>query len=124
MFPIPTDYTIFRQEGDSVTLRHSASTPAEPRLIIIDRHMATYDAKNGRWSVPSYRVRVIRGLVDGDGAPRSERLLVDATFRTPIGAESLFTSELLPDFITVVDSEGFGDAVISQTLPGCCPDEP
>lgn len=123
MFELPTGYTLFSQSGDSVTYRHSASTPAEPRLIIIDRKLATFDQKTSTWSVPSYRVRVIRGLVDGDGAPRAERLLMDATFRTPIGAEEAFTTQVFPDVLSLFEATGFAQSVIAQDLPMCCPSE-
>lgn len=120
MLNLPAGYAVhgISNNGNTLTaIKTATSTAAQPQLLVIDRSEATYNQGQKKFSVPTYRVRVIRGQVDVDGNPVPERLLVDATFRTPIGSDSEH-AELHTDFVAMVNQTGFvADALGDHFFP-------
>lgn len=116
---LPDGYTIFgtSNNGSTLTAVREGSTAAKPLLLIIDRNGAVYNATTARYSVPSFRVRVIRGTVDPDGAPKPERLLVDCNFRTPVGSSDE-VGAILGDLISMISQPDFEEeGVVNQFFP-------
>lgn len=118
MLQLPLGYTIYGYSNNGNTLtavKAAESTAAKPVIMVIDRSAPTYNQSTQKFSVPAYRVRVIRGVVDADGKPVVERLLVDANFRTPVGTDSEH-GNLLTDFLAFVSqtdfaADGLGDHI-------------
>lgn len=123
MLNLPTGYVVhgYSNNGNTLTaVKQATSTAAKPILLVIDRSEATYNQGTGKFSVPVYRVRFIRGVLDSDGKPVPERLLVDANYRTPIGTDSEH-AELHADFTSFIGQNDFvSDGLGTQLLP----DEP
>lgn len=120
MLNLPTGYAVhgYSNNGNTLTaIKTATSTAAKPILLVIDRSEAVYNQAQKKFSVPTYRVRVIRGVVDIDGNPVQERLLVDATFRTPVGTDAEH-AELHADFVSMVTQAGFvADALGDHFFP-------
>lgn len=116
---LPSGYTIFGQSnnGQTLTAIRDGHTAGKPLLFIIDRTEAKYNAQLQKYSVPAYRVRVIRGTVNSDGAPQGERLLADLTIRVPVGSSDEL-GVLLGDLNAFIGQTDFGtDAVVKQLFP-------
>lgn len=124
MWKLPLGYTVYRtaNNGNQLTAIKSDSTSAKPKLIIIDRTDAAYNAATGSYSVPELRVRVLYGTVDTDGNPRPERLLSDCSFRTPVGSEGDHAT-WFADFQALVSDEDFLESgIVQHMFPTCCDD--
>jgi hypothetical protein len=120
-FTVPATWSKFSTSGDgqSETYTRPGHTVKEPRLAIISRTIATFDAARGTWSVPGYRVRVFDGVLNSDGQPDPTRTLVDATFRSSLNSDGASRGdEVVSDFLLIVDQADFvGAAFGSQEFP-------
>lgn len=119
MFKLPNGYSIFgySNNGNTMTAIKDGSTAAKPMLILIDRTPSVYNAARGTFSVPVYRVRVNYGTVDVDGNPKPERLLVDASFRTPVGTDGDHQA-WFADLLDLISEEDFlSDGIEQHKLP-------
>lgn len=125
MWKLPLGYTVYKiaNNGNQVTAQKGTSTPSKVKMIIIDRVDPIYNQATQSYSVPEYRVRVLFGTVDAQGAPRPERLLADLNFRTPIGSSD-DQAEWFGDVAAVIGAEDFLSTGIQQhNLPTCCTEE-
>lgn len=118
-FAIPTGFTLYgsSNNGDTATYYNDASTASEPYFLQIDRKRAMFDQRTERWSVPQYRLRLFRGLVDTNGTPRPERCAVDLTIRTPVGGEAQLDASLAV-LNTVLADLNFVTSVKELKMPG------
>lgn len=116
-FQLPDGYTIYgvSNNGNTLTAVRDGHTATKPLLMIIDRTEAKYNAQSAEYSVPAYRVRIIRGQLDSEGQPMAGRLLVDANFRHPLGSESEI-SNIVADLNTFISQEDFGTQGVEQHL--------
>lgn len=116
---LPDGYSIFAtsNNGQTLTAVRDGHSAGKPLLFIIDRTEAKYNANTQKYSVPVYRVRVIRGTVDQDGKPQGERLLADCSFRVPVGSADEVSDLIqdLNDFITQTQFQEEG--VINHFFP-------
>lgn len=118
MLQLPAGYTIYGESNNGNTLtavKTAENTAAKPVIMIIDRSEPTWNSSRETFSVPTYRVRVMRGTIDADGKPKPERLMVDANFRTPVGSDDEH-GVLLTDFLAIVNhvdfqADGMGDRI-------------
>lgn len=118
MLQLPAGYTIFGTSNNGNTLtavKAAESTAAKPVLMVIDRTAPSYNQATGKFSVPVYRVRVIRGVLDADGNPKIERLMIDANIRTPVGTDAEHGT-LLADFLAFVDQVDFVAGAVGDHL--------
>lgn len=121
MSKLPSSYTVFgtANNGNQLTAIRSNSSTAKPRLLILDRSDAVYNAKTQTYSVPDLRLRLLVGTVDSDGNPKPERLLVDVNFRTPIGSETDH-AEWFNDLKGILADPDFLAEVIQKHMFPCC----
>lgn len=102
--------------ANQTTFTLPGHTVAEPHLAIFDRKVPV--VQNGNTSVPWYRIRVIRGVLDADGNPITTRVTVDCTIRWPLQAASADVVEdigILAD--ALADANLPNDIVDEQLLP-------
>lgn len=121
MIEIPAGFTYYgsANNGNQVTLRATSSTAAKPFLILLDRKDPVWNPTSKEYSVPEARVRVLVGTVDSDGNPKAQRLLVDASFRTPIGSDADQASWLAAFKAVINDANFLSSFVQGHELP-CC----
>lgn len=117
---LPAGYTLQSMEKDSVSFTIDAThTVLQPHLVIIDRRIPSYNAGNQAFSQPTYRLRVIRGNVDVDNLPISQRTMCDLEFRWIAGQAS---ADLIVSLTTPLNAvlalSGFAaDVFDKQSLP-------
>lgn len=119
---IPSNYVVFgaSNNGNQVTYRRSDSSAEKPKLLILDRKESVYDASKQKYSVPELRVRVLSGVVNSDNQPVPERLLIDASFRLPVGSAS-DQAQLFADFTALLNDPDFWDELaVGHLFPTCC----
>lgn len=120
-FTVPVTWRVHAQSGDgqSVTYTRPGHTVKEPRLAIVSRTVAAFDAKRETWSVPVYRVRVFDGVLNGSGFPDPTKTLVDATFRASMNSDgSARGDEVTADFLLIINQADFvPSAFSSQEFP-------
>lgn len=116
MHQLATGWKIFSQTADSVTVARPGHTVSEPRLAIFDRKVPV-SGPNG-FSVPTYRVRLIDGHVDVDGAPIKEKSLVEVVVRNPLSADATaVTASIAAVAAMLANPEFVNDAVVDQMMP-------
>lgn len=116
MHTLPIGWYIFSQTADSVTVARPGHTVSEPRLAIFDRKVPV-QGPNG-FSVPTYRVRLIDGHVDAEGAPIKEKSLVEVTIRNPLSVNGTSVTASIAAVATMLaDAEFVNDAVVDQMMP-------
>lgn len=119
-FQVPADWKFqsSANNGNSVTYTLPGHTTAQPKIAVFSRVIPTYSAKTG-WSVPSYRVRVIEGVLDADGNPVETRTTVDATFRCSMkNSGQAKGQDVVDQFKLVVNATGFAESVyVEQSFP-------
>lgn len=118
-FKVPADW-VFQSSannGNSVTYALPGHTTQQPKIAVFSRVIPSYSAKTG-WSVPSYRVRVIEGVVDADGNPIETRTTVDATFRCSMSGGATKAQDVVDNFKLIVSANGFASGVfVEQSFP-------
>lgn len=117
MHTLPVGWSEFGRDGsDSVTFLRPGHTVAEPCLAIFNRK--TPVANGSGFSVPSYRIRLIDGHVDGEGAPIKERTILDLTIRHPVNASAVKASASIAALATMLaDAELVDDATTDYMFP-------
>lgn len=122
---IPSSYALYGQNGNGneFVFRKDDSSTSAPHLLILNRSEPVWNAKLGRFTVSSLRVRVIRGVVDLEGNPIQTRVIFDGAFNFPPGHESE-VDPLLTDVKEIINSLDFADVVKTLVIPTCCVDEP
>lgn len=118
-FQVPADW-VFQSSannGNSVTYTLPGHTTQEPKIAVFSRVIPSYSAKTG-WTVPSYRVRVIEGVLDADGNPVETRTTVDATFRSSMSGGQTKGQSVVDNFKLIVGADGFASSVfVEQSFP-------
>lgn len=116
MYEAPAGSVFFGDAPDQSTFVLSGHSVSAPYLLIFDRKVPQ---SNGTGvTTPSYRVRIIRQMVDGESALLEPRAVVDATIRWPIGGDVSVVKAmvaLLGDIFS--DSDFQDDAIDTQILP-------
>jgi len=104
--------------GNTVTYALPGHTTEKPKLCVISRTIPVYNPKSG-WSIPSYRVRVIHGIVDVDGKPVETRTSADVTFRHSMASGGAAEGDaVVTEFASVISADGFAAAVFAgQQFP-------
>lgn len=117
MHILPVGWSEYGRNGpNSVTFLRPGHTVQEPRLAIVDRKPAV--ANGNGFSVPSYRVRLIDGHLDADGAPLKERSIVDLTIRQPVNATTAPITASIAALATMVGGAEFvNDATVDLMFP-------
>lgn len=120
-FNVPATWRFYgaSSDGSQVTYTRPGHTVQEPRLAIIDRKTAVFDANRQKWSVPEYRVRVIDGVLDKDGNPDPTRTLADLTCRSSLSSNGgARGDEVTADLLLIIDQVDFSEAAfVSQGFP-------
>lgn len=114
-FTLPSGWTFqsSSNNGNQVTYTLPGHTVQAPRLAIFSRVIPTYDQKVG-WSVPSYRVRVIHGVVDADGVPVETRTSYDATIRWSMSGNGASEGdEATTEMVAILGATGFAETVFA-----------
>lgn len=112
-YVLPAGWKFYGSKENQTTFTGPGHTVTAPYLAIFDR---VVPQNNG--SVPRYRVRIIRGLVDGEGQPLPVRPLIDTWVRWPASA----TPEVIEGMMDVMgifmsSPEFQNDVVVEQLLP-------
>lgn len=104
--------------GNTVTYTLPGHTTQKPKLAVFSRVVPTYNAKSG-WSIPSYRVRVIHGIVDADGNPVETRTTFDATYRWSMTTGGAAEGDAVNDeAVAIISATGFAESVFAgQQFP-------
>lgn len=120
-FQVPATWRLFgaSSDGSQQTYTRPGHTVQEPRLAIIDRTVAVFDGNRGKWSVPTYRVRVADGVLDADGNPDPTRTLLDMTCRSSLSSNGAARGdEVTADLLLIVDQTDFANAAfVTQEFP-------
>lgn len=120
-FVVPSTWKFHSSQGNgnSVTFTRPGHTVQAPRLAIVSRVTPVYDPKLGRWSVPSYRVRVFDGVVDAVGNPDPTKTLVDLTCRSSVAnGGAARGDEVTADLLVIINQSDFAGAAFgSQDFP-------
>lgn len=104
-------------DGNQITLIRPGNTVAEPRVCLISRTVPVFNVKSQTWSVPTYRVRVMDGVLDADGNPDPTRTLADVTFRCSVSSNGASRGdEVLADLTTLLNTPGFADAAFKDLV--------
>lgn len=117
-FAIPAAWEEDGSTGSSqivyvVTPDHTSS---ENYQVLFDRKVPVYS--NGSWSMPTYRIRIRRTFVDGDGAPIAGVGLVDCQMRWPTEATAADVKAMVTLLGTISgDANLAADVVDLQRLP-------
>lgn len=114
---LPVGWSEYGRDGNnSVTFLRPGHTVTEPRLLIINRKTPVVSGTS--FSVPTYRVRMIDGHVDGDGNPLRERTILDLTIRHPVNASTATASTSIAALATMLaDAEFVDDALTDFMFP-------
>lgn len=120
MYTVPATWKFHgsSNNGNTVQFVRPGHTAAAPRLAIFKRTIPTY--QNGRWSRPSYDVKIVSGVLDTDGNPVAQRINVGTdgvTWPMAGAAVSAAVAEAISDFTTVISQADFALAVQSQSFP-------
>lgn len=115
-YVVPVGWKFNGAQADQTTFTLPGHTVAQPRLAIFDRKVPSFNG-NGS-AIPSYRVRIIRGVVDADGEPVPTRVTADITIRWPLEAASAdVQSDIAAIAATLSDVDFQSDVVDEQLLP-------
>lgn len=114
---VPTvDMKLFSSKEDQTTFTLTGHTVKRPYLAIFDRKVPVVNG-NGT-SVPWYRIRIIRGVLDSAGDPIQTRVTCDVTIRWPLealSADAIADIAKLGSLLSNVDLQS--DIVDEQLLP-------
>lgn len=114
-FAIPVGWKFYgANSGNQTTFTLPGHTVAEPHLAIFDRKVPV--VQNGQSTVPSYRVRIIRGVADPDGILLSTRITCDLTIRWPLQATPADIMADMASLAAVVGDADFQDDVANELL--------
>lgn len=121
-FPVPSGWKFqsSANNGNSVTYTRPGHTTVAPRLAIFSRVIPSYDVKADSWSTPSYRIRLIDGVLTPAGKPAGTRVSFDGTFRYPMDAAGVEASgnSITADLKALISATGFaGSVFVSQDFP-------
>lgn len=120
-FTVPSTWKFHstQSNGNSVTFTRPGHTVQQPRLAIISRVAPLFDNKRQEWSTPSYRVRVLDGILDAEGNPDPTKTLVDATFRCSVDSNGAAQkASVLGDFLLILDQADAAASIFeSQDFP-------
>lgn len=117
---LPASFTLFgvSNNGNTITYLRAGHTTRTPRLAIFKRTVPVY--LNGRWSNPSYDVKIVSGVLDADGAPVPVKIQIGTDgIRWPmvgVDVNSTFASALA-DFAAIMSEVGMDQTILSQVFP-------
>lgn len=115
-YVLPVGWKFYGSKENQTTFTGPGHTVAAPYLAIFDRVVPQNNGSNS--VIPRYRVRVIRGLVDGEGNPLSVRPLIDCWIRWPGFAPSATVMDMMAVMGIFMSSAAFqDDVVVEQLLP-------
>lgn len=115
-YKLPEGYTFYGSAPDQTTFVRTGHTSAEPNLAIFDRKVSTL--VGGQLTVPSYRARIIRGILDATGSPVTTRVTADLTIRWPAGTDVAVVKDVMARLGEILsDSDFQDDAASDQLLP-------
>lgn len=105
---LPANYSVYgtSANGDQLILQRSDASSLEPRYMTIDRKQASYNQKSQTFSIPTYRIRISRGLKNVDNVPIPEKMVADLTIRMPVGYDSQVDT-LVGDLNGLIDNANF-----------------
>lgn len=117
MHQLPVGWSEYGRDGNnSVTFLRPGHTVQAPRLAIFNRKPPV--ANGNGFSVPTYRVRLIDGHVDADGAALRERSILDLTIRQPVDAAAAPITASVAALATMLsDVEFVDDAITDYMFP-------
>lgn len=82
-FVVPTTWSFFGNTGaNQTTYTLPGHTVKQPHLAIFDRKVPSFGGSASQ--VPSYRIRIIRGVLDANGNLVATRITQDLTCRWPL----------------------------------------
>lgn len=115
-YVVPVDFSFNGSTADQTTFLLAGHTVAEPRLAIFDRKVPSFNGNGSK--VPSYRVRIVRGVTDTDGEVVATRVTADVTIRWPLEA---VPADVIADIAQLsailADVDFQTDVVNEQRLP-------
>lgn len=115
-YVVPVDWKFNGSQADQTTFTLPGHTVAQPRLAIFDRKVPSFNGNGSK--VPSYRVRVVRGVVDAEGHALPTRVTADITIRWPLeAAPADVKSDMAAIAAVLADVDFQGDVVDEQLLP-------
>lgn len=118
MFNVPSDWTFYSANGDSMTFQMSGHTVSAPRVVIFKRKTPTL-GRNGEFSLSSYEVKGTIGHLDADGKPMRQRSHVTVSIDAPVGADRSVVKTLLSSLGGQLQDASFQDAALDSLLfPG------
>lgn len=101
-----TDQSVF-----FVTASHSVT---ENYLIVFTRKRS--QAVNGGFSKPSYRIRIIRSFVDGDGVPLKSKAVIDTNMSWPVEADASEVKAMVTLNGAIWSDTGLDEDIVDQQL--------
>lgn len=85
-YVLPAGWKFNGSKENQTTFTGPGHTVGAPYLAIFDRVVPQVNG-NGTYTNPSYKVRLIRGFVDGDGHPIPGRAVVEVNVRWSISSD-------------------------------------
>lgn len=117
---LPASFTLFgvSNNGNTVTYLRPGHTTRTPRLAIFKRTVPVY--LNGRWSNPSYDVKIVAGVLDADGAPVPVKIQIGTDgIRWPmvgVDVNSTFNTAMA-DFAAIMSVADMDETILAQVFP-------
>lgn len=101
------------------------TTQAIKKDATFTRKAGQFNSAIGVYSVPEYGFTFRADVPNGDGDPSGQRLSIGTSIRLPVKATADQFDQVLTDFRSFVNDEGFKAAVIAQLFPceGVCAPE-
>lgn len=120
MSTLPKGYTQYSvsNNGNTVTFARPGHSTLTPKLLIVKRSVPEF--ANGRWSTPQYSLKLVRGLVDANGAPVTPRINVGTEgIRWPMSGVGVQTavSEEIAEFAAVMSTVGLAADIFALVVP-------
>lgn len=94
------------------------STQAIKKDATFSRKLGQFNSVIGVYSVPEYGFTFRADVPNGDGDPSGQRLSIGTSIRLPVKATAGQLEQVLTDYRTFVNAEGFEAAIIAQLFPG------
>lgn len=112
--PIGYSFDGVQNNGNQVTLVHTASTTRKPRILVIDRKRGEYNPGSQTFTVPRTRIRAIVGTVDSAMAPQKEKLVFDLNMSVPVASTETDITNAITDLRAIVNDEDFVSQFIDK----------
>lgn len=114
-YVLPVGWKFYGSKENQTTFTGPGHTVSAPYLAVFDRTVPQ-NSGNGRYTNPMYKIRLIRGFVDGDGNPVTGRAVVETTVRWPLVVDHSSIETMLEVLGVFASSANFRQDITEEQL--------